>query len=45
MYKYQSVVIKELGFSEFIDGIRTPDIIGCPKNCREFFDGGPGNDR
>ena len=39
LYKYQSVVIEELGFSKFIDGVRTPDIIGCPKNCREFFDG------
>ncbi|WP_243678910.1 HAD hydrolase-like protein [Vulcanisaeta distributa] len=39
LYKYQSVVINELGFSKFIDGIRTPDIVGCPKNCREFFDG------
>ncbi len=39
MYKYQQVVIKELNFVKFIDGIRTPDIIGCPKNCREFFDG------
>ncbi|MGC8606653.1 MAG: HAD family hydrolase [Vulcanisaeta sp.] len=37
LYKYQSVVIEELGFSKFIDGIRTPDMIGCPKNCREFF--------
>ncbi len=39
LYKYQSVVIEELGFSKFIDGVRTPDIVGCPKNCREFFDG------
>lgn len=39
LYKYQSVVIKELGLSRFIDGIRTPDMVGCPKNCREFFDG------
>lgn len=37
LYKYQSIVIKELGFSQYIDGIRTPDLIGCPKNCCEFF--------
>ncbi|WP_243666126.1 HAD family hydrolase [Vulcanisaeta sp. JCM 16159] len=39
LYKYQSVVIEELGFSRFIDGIRTPDLVGCIKNCREFFNG------
>nr|KJR72268.1 MAG: hydrolase [Vulcanisaeta sp. AZ3] len=36
-YKYQSIVIERLGFSQFVDGIRTPDIVGCPKNCCEFF--------
>ncbi len=40
LYKYQHVVIKELNFAKFIDGIRTPDTIGCPKNCRGFFEGG-----
>ncbi len=39
LYKYQSVVIRELGFSRFVNGIRTPDMVGCPKNCREFFEG------
>ncbi|MGC9152851.1 MAG: HAD family hydrolase [Vulcanisaeta sp.] len=38
LYSYQSIVINELGFSKYIDSIRTPDKVGCPKNCREFFD-------
>lgn len=40
LYRYQSIVIRELGFSRYVDGIRTPDLIGCPKNCCEFFRGG-----
>ncbi|WP_069807857.1 HAD family hydrolase [Vulcanisaeta thermophila] len=37
--KYQSIVIRELGISKYISEIRTPDLIGCPKNCGEFFRG------
>lgn len=37
--KYQLIVVKELGIYKFISEIRTPDKVGCPKNCREFFEG------
>lgn len=37
--RYQSIVVEALGFSKYIQGIRTSDDFGCVKNCKEFFDG------
>ncbi len=37
--RYQSIVVQALGFSKYIQGIRTSDDFGCVKNCREFFEG------
>lgn len=38
-FSYQSIVLEELGFMDYIDELRTPDKVGCVKNCREFFEG------
>ncbi|CCC82131.1 HAD family hydrolase [Thermoproteus tenax] len=39
LYRYQHIVVERLGFSKYVDGVRTSDAYGCTKSCSRFFEG------